>query len=140
MRCFQNFYFLGLKNLTPVSFLGAPTHADIIEFWNFLLQLKDQRSGSKTLCSFSIILILKGTMTFQSQRVHVFCWTKLSTLVKMKQNRKWKIPHTVLERRTLCFSSYSNHKLKMKMLLVGAHKRKKRSFIYFTVYFVRKEF
>ena len=43
----------------------------------------------------------------------------------MKQNQKWKIPHTVLERRTLCFSSYKNHKLKLKLWWVGAHKRKK---------------
>ena len=28
----QNFDFLGLKNLLPGQFWGAPTHADIIEF------------------------------------------------------------------------------------------------------------
>ena len=28
----QNFDFLGLKNLSPCQFWGAPTHADIIEF------------------------------------------------------------------------------------------------------------
>ena len=47
-----------------VNFWEAPTHAGIIEFSNFLLQLKNQRSGSKTLCGVSIILILKGIMTF----------------------------------------------------------------------------
>ena len=30
----------------------------------FLLQLKNQRFGSKSVCDFSIILILKGIMTF----------------------------------------------------------------------------
>ena len=64
MRCSQNFDFLGLKNLSPGHFLGAPTHADIIEFSNFLLQLKNQKSRSKTVCGLSIILILKGIMTF----------------------------------------------------------------------------
>ena len=59
----QNFDFVGLNNLSSVQFLGAPTHVDIIEFENFLLQLKNQSSGSKTLCDFSIILILKGIMT-----------------------------------------------------------------------------
>ena len=49
-------------------------------------------------------------------------------MIKMKRNRKWKIPHTVLERRTLCLSSYKNHKLKVKLWWVGAHKRKKRAF------------
>ena len=42
----------------------APTHADNIEFSNFLLQLKNQRSGSKTVRGFSIILILKVIRTF----------------------------------------------------------------------------
>ena len=37
-----------------VSFWGAPTHADIIEFSNFLLQLKIQRPGSKNECDFSM--------------------------------------------------------------------------------------
>ena len=31
-------------------------------------------------------------------------------------NRKWEISHTVLERQTLCFSSYKNHKLKLKLM------------------------
>ena len=53
----QNFNFLRLKN-----FLG--THVDIIELQKFLLQLKNQRTGSKTVCDFSIILILKGIMMF----------------------------------------------------------------------------
>ena len=47
---------------------------------------------------------------------------------KQQRNRKWKIPHTVLERRTLCFSSYKNCKLKIKLSWVGARQRKKRPF------------
>ena len=46
----------------------------------------------------------------------------------MKWNWKWKIPHTALERRTLCFSSYKNCKLKVKLWWVGARERKKRAF------------
>ena len=64
LRRFQNFDFLGLKICHQVSFWGAPTHADIIEFENFLLQLKNQKSRSKTVFGFSIILILKGIMRF----------------------------------------------------------------------------
>ena len=60
----RNFDFVSSKNVSPGQFLGAPTHADIIEFSNFLLPLKNLRSGSKTMCGFSIILILKGIMTF----------------------------------------------------------------------------
>ena len=49
----------------------------IIGFSNFLLQLKNERSGSKTLCGFYIILILKGILTFSSQQVHAFRGTKM---------------------------------------------------------------
>ena len=53
------------------GFGGAPTHGDIIEFLKFLLQLKNQRSGSKTLCGFSIILILKGIYdVLKSESMH----------------------------------------------------------------------
>ena len=62
-RC-QNFDFRNLKNCHQVSFWEALTHVDIIEFENFLLQLWNQRSGSEILFNFSIILILKGIMTF----------------------------------------------------------------------------
>ena len=47
-----------------VSFGGTPAHAVINQFSNFLLQLKNQRFGSKTVCGFSVIFILKGIMTF----------------------------------------------------------------------------
>ena len=45
----------------------------------------------------------------------------------MRRNLKWKFAHTVLERRTLCFSSYKNHKLKVKLWSVVARERKKRA-------------
>ena len=37
----RNFDFVSLKNVSPGQFLGAPTHADIIEFSKFLLPLKN---------------------------------------------------------------------------------------------------
>ena len=42
--------------------------------------------------------------------------------------RYQKIPHTLLKRRTLCFSSYNNRELKVKLWWVGALERKKRTF------------
>ena len=39
-----------------------------------------------------------------------------------------KIPYTVLERRTLCFTSYKNRKLKAKLWWDGACERKQRIF------------
>ena len=47
-----------------VSFWVPPTYC--------LLKLKNQRSESKSMRGFSVILILKGVMTL-SQRVHTFC-------------------------------------------------------------------
>ena len=44
------------------------------------------------------------------------------------ENWKWKIPHTVFERQNLCFSSYKNRKLKVKLWWLGARERKKRAF------------
>ena len=49
----------------------------------------------------------------------------MQTLIKTKRNRGWRIPHTVLVRPNLCFSSNKNRKLKLR--LVGASKRKKRA-------------
>ena len=58
---YSNLRFSKFKKVhLHISFWGTPTHADIIEFPNFLLQLKNQRSGTKTVHGFSIILILKG--------------------------------------------------------------------------------
>ena len=39
-----------------------------------------------------------------------FCLTKIKTLMKTKQNRKWKNPHTVYIR-----NSYNKRKLKIKL-------------------------
>ena len=46
----------------------------------------------------------------------------------MKRNWKWKVSHTVLERRNLCFSSHKNCQWKVKPWWVGARERKKRAF------------
>ena len=94
------------------------------------MQLKNQRSGSKTICDFSIFVILKGIMTFWSQRVHAFCWTKISTFIKTKGNQKLKILHKVLERQSLCFSSYKNYKLKVKLWWLELVKEKRGHFLY----------
>ena len=60
--CSQIFNFVSLKNLSPGQFWRAQTQEDI-EFQNLLLQLKNQRHGSKTMCGFSITLILNEIMT-----------------------------------------------------------------------------
>ena len=55
--------------------------------------------------------------------------------LQMKRNRKSKIPHTVLEKRT----SYKNRKLKIKLSCVGAYERKKGHFCNVFFFFVRRK-
>ena len=57
-----------------------------------------------------------------------FVEQKYKLQIKTIRNRKWKTPHTVLERQTLCFSSYKNRNLEVKVWWVGARERKKRVF------------
>ena len=45
---------------------------------------------------------------------------------KNETELKWKIQHIVLERQSICVSSYKNRKLKVKLWWVGAGERKKR--------------
>ena len=52
--------------------------------------------------------------------------------------QKWKIPHTVLESWTLCFSSYKNCELKVKLWWVGARKKKKSMHFYNVCFTWRK--
>ena len=86
------------------------------------------------MCDFSIILLLREIMTFYSRSVHAFYWIKISTLIKAKQNRKWKTPHTFLEGQTLCFSSYKNHQFKVKLYWVEARQIQKRAFFYCCIF------
>ena len=61
----QNFDILGLNISHQVSFWGAPTHADIIEFSNFLLQLKNERSGNKTVWRFYYFIFERNVWRFE---------------------------------------------------------------------------
>ena len=36
------------------------------------------------MCGFSIILILKGIISFESQRIHAFCWAKTKNETESK--------------------------------------------------------
>ena len=103
----------GFKIFSPDLFLGSSNS----QRYHWLLRLPVAIQKSEDLeQGFSIILILKGIMRL------------IETLLKTKRNRKWKIPHTVLERRTLYFRSYKNRKLKVKLWWVGARERKMREF------------
>ena len=59
MRILKTSISYVLKVLLQASFLGALTHADLIEVSNVWLQLKNHGSGSKTVCGYSITFILE---------------------------------------------------------------------------------
>ena len=87
--------------------------------------LKIRGLGAKLCVAFLLFWFWEELWRF---KVHAFCWTIILTFIKAKGNRKWKIANTVLERQTLCFSSYEKRKLKVKLWWVGARERKKRTF------------
>ena len=64
----------------------APTHADIIDFSNFLLQLKNRRSRNKTLRGFLIILIWKELCLFKFKEYN---------LNFNKNETKWKAENSI---------------------------------------------
>ena len=66
-----------------------------------MFQVKYQRSESKTMSGFSITLILKGIMTFQSQRVYAFFWTKNVNFDKNDKEPKMEDPTHDLRETTL---------------------------------------
>ena len=87
------------------------------------------------MSGFSIIAILKEIITFNKESMHFF---EQKYKLKNKTESKWKIVHIVLERRTLCFSSYKNHKLKVKLMSWSSQKKKEG--IFCTAYFLRSNF
>ena len=65
--------------------------------------------GAKLCEAFLLFLFWKELWCFKEPML--FVEEKLITLIKTRQNRKWEIPYTLLERWTLCFSSHKNREL-----------------------------
>ena len=60
----QNFDCLSLKNLSPIQFLGSSKSCRYHWILKLLVATWKSEPGSKTVCGFSIILILKGIVKF----------------------------------------------------------------------------
>ena len=119
--------------MLPDQYWVAPTHEDIIEFSNLLLQLKNQRSGSKTVWLFYYFNFERNYHVFKSKSSYILL-NKNINFNKNETESKMEILHAVFERRTFCISPYKNDNLKVKLWWVGACKRKKG--IFGTIYFV----
>ena len=85
---------------------------------------------------------------FKKSKSHDLCWKKNINFNKNETKSKIiikKISHTVLERWTMCFSSYKNCELELKLWWVEACKRKMSAFFvmfilsegnFFNLYFI----
>ena len=119
----QYFDFLSSQNLSPVRFWG-----DTIEFQNFLLLLKSQKSRTKTVCDFSITLNLKRSSDVLMSK----SWCNL---LNKKINFHKNETELKMENFTHRFRK-TNHVLhliwklqhKVKLWWVGTLERKKRAF------------
>ena len=80
----------------------------------------------KSECDFSIVLILKGILTFRKQKEEPMI---NPNKYPNKQNQKWKISHPLFERQSLCFRSDKDRESKVKRWWVGACKRKRSAFL-----------
>ena len=98
----------GMSNIYSTVTIEKIWPTQNFELSNFLLQLKNQRFGSKSVCGFSLVFILKGRMMFRSQRVHAFCW-------KNETESTMENPTQVYEGWNFCFSSYKNCEKKVKL-------------------------
>ena len=92
------------------------------------MQLKTQRSGSKNWVWLCYYFIFGRNYDVLKSKSTCILLNKNTNFNKKKQNRKWEIPHTALERRTVYFCLYKNRKLKVKLWWAGARESKKRAF------------
>ena len=132
--------FVFWKVRLQVSFWGADVTKMSLNFQTSCWNLKIRGLGAKLFVAFLLFLFWKELWRFNVKDSMLFVEQKYKNLIKTRQNRKWKIPHTVLERWTMRFSSYKNYKWKMKLLWVGARKRKKSVFFVTFISFGRHFF
>ena len=67
------------------------------------------------MCVFSIILVLKGIMTFTVKESMHFVEQKYKLKKTETEPKMENTTHSFTEKRTMSFSSYKNRKLKMKI-------------------------
>ena len=112
----QNFDFQSLKSSSPGQFLGRANSPQY--YWIFTSScVLEIRSLKAKLCAAFLLF---------------FFWNELWRF-KVKVSMLF-VEQKFLDRYTLCFSSYKNCDLKMKLFWVGARKRKKSVFVTFILY------
>ena len=90
-----------------------------------MLQLKNERSGSKIISGFSIILILAGIKMFQNQSAHAFCWTKMLTFINPKGTENGKSLQTFTDPK-LVLQLIQESRIKNKIAMSWRSRKIKR--------------
>ena len=122
--CSKNFDFPGLNNAPPGQFLA------ILNSSRLLLNFK-------ICCNLKILGLGKKCLNFERDFESKSPCFLLNQSVNFEWNRKWKIPKKPLKIPILCFSSYENRELNIKLWCVRACKKLKCD--YFAVCFLSLE-
>ena len=91
------------------------------------MQLKNQRFGSKTVCGFYYFNFERNYDVLNSKSSRILLNKNINFNKNETESKMENHTHTFRE-TILCFSAYNNRKLKVKLLWVGARKKKKREF------------
>ena len=121
--------------MSPGQFLGSSNSHRYHWILKLLIKLKNQMYKSKIVWLFCYFNFERNYDVLGSKSPCILL-DKDINFHKNETTSKMENP-IVLEERTLCFSSYKDRKLKVKLWWVGAHERK-IGFLYRLFY--RKEF
>ena len=115
------------KKFVSRSVFGELQLTKILNFQTSCCNLKIRGRGAKLCAAFLLFYFERNCDTLKSKSP-CFLLNKNTNFNKNDTHRKWKIPNTVLQRWTMCFSSYKNCELKAKLWWVGARERRKSGF------------
>ena len=100
----QNFDFLSLRSLSPGKFLGSSNSCRYILILKLLFTTYKWEIWEQNCVWLFCHHDSERNYDLLKSKGPCILLNKNITLIKMKRNWKWKIPHTVSYRRTLCFS------------------------------------
>ena len=124
----QNFDFLSLKNLSLGQFFVSSNSRRYHWILKFLVATYKSEVWEQN-CEW-LFYYSNFERNYDALKSKTPCILLNKNINFNKNGTESEIPHTVLERQTLCFSSYKNRKVKVKLRWVGARERKKRAFLY----------
>ena len=130
-----NFWFAKFKEFVSWSVFGELQLSQISLNFKTLLQLKNQRSESKTVCGFFIILILKGIIKSKSPCILL---NKNINFNKNKTESKMENPTHSLREANLVLQLIQKLQIESRVLIRWSSRKKKEG-MFCTAYFVRRK-